>query len=142
MADKVISDLASQSSVGAVPRRWAEVQTGEFAPEVQALRVASKVRTLWSSNTLLAISSEAVSGWVDVSRLDQLMIMKSSTGGTYSFEVDWSRDGVTVDIVEIVAVTEDTSVVKSVASLFVRLRVRNTSGAAAFTEHLTVVNAR
>lgn len=142
MVDRVIPDRASDSSHGSVSRRWVEVRTGEFAPEVQALTIASTVKNLWSSSTLVAAASSVVSGWVDISSLDKLLVMKSSAGGVYVFEVDWSRDGVAVDIVEIVTVAEDTSIVKSAASMFARFRVKNTDAVVAFTQHLTVVNGR
>lgn len=94
---------------------------------------------LWSTTTNIAAASNAVSGWVDVSDDPVLAIGRKSTGGTYVFEVDWSRDGVTSDFTETVTVADGTTVTKHAGAPFARFRVRNTDGVNAFTAHVTAV---
>lgn len=142
MADKLIPDPTNRSLSGTTLRRWAEVRPGEFAPEVKSISSPATVNNLWVTTPLLAASGSAVSGWFDVSQLESLYIMRNWAGGAYAFEIDWSRDGVAVDIVEVVATSNNVPLVKPVAAKFARFRVRNTDAISAFTTHLTVVNAR
>lgn len=94
---------------------------------------------LWSTGVLVAASGSVDSGWVDVSAIDEIVIGKTSAGGVYVFEIDWSRDGATVDFTEVVSVADKTSVTKDVAGLWALFRVRNTDAVAAFTAHRTNV---
>lgn len=98
---------------------------------------------LWTTGALLAGGDNAVSGWLNVSDRNVLRIGRTSSGSPgYAFEIDWSRDGVAVDFAETVAVADNTTIEKPIASLFARLRVRNTDAVAAFTAHRTVVVTR
>lgn len=142
MPDKVIPDSTNSSITGTTLRRWAEVRPGEYAPEVKAISAAASVGTLWTASGLLAANGSTVSDWIDVAQLENLLIIRKSTGGTYALEIDWSRGGVSVDFTEVVATTPSVPLVKPVASQFARLRVRNTDAVTAFSAHLTVVNAR
>lgn len=100
------------------------------------------LQLLHTSGTPLAVASSEESAWVNVETVAHLFISRATTGGTYGFEVDWSRDGVAVDLTEVVTVADDTSVERRVAAKFARFRVRNTDAAVAFTAHRTNVYGR
>lgn len=149
MADKVIPDTSLRSVIGDVPRRWVEARVGEWAPEVHldpsssVLIGAVPVVNLWSTSVNLATGASVTSGWFDVSsRADIYVMRKTSTSGTYGFEVDWSLDGVTADIVEALTVGNNVSVAKQVMSRFARFRARNTDAVNSILNHLTTVNTR
>ena len=96
---------------------------------------------LWTDATLVAAGGQVQSGWIRVAGNEFLAISRNQAGGTYAFEIDWSRDeGATIDYTESVATTEDDVVRQDVAMPWARFRVRNT-GAAAFTAHRTTVSA-
>ena len=94
------------------------------------------------SDTLLAAGGSAVSGWIDLQTAGVTAIRptRTSTGGTYALEIDWSRDGVTADITETVTVGNNVSVEKKAPMRYARVRARNTDAVAAFTVHRTVVH--
>lgn len=94
----------------------------------------------FTDGTLIAISSEVVSGWLDLEKVAHLHITRTATGGTYDFQIDWSRDGVTADVTETVTVGDNASVEKQVATRYARFRIRNTSGVIAFSAHRSVVS--
>ena len=73
--------------------------------------------------------------------VDRLRVSRNQAGGTYAFEIDWSRDeGATTDFTETVVTTEDDWVETQPAMEWARFRVRNT-GAGAFTAHRTTVTS-
>ncbi len=96
---------------------------------------------LWTDATLVGISGAVVSGWTNVRGQQELRISRNQAGGTYGFEIDWSRDGATVDFTEAITTTEDDQVNQPIAAEWARFRVRNTSTTAAFTAHRTLVYA-
>lgn len=96
---------------------------------------------LWSDGTLVAAAASAQSGWINVAGQEELVISRNQAGGTYAFEIDWSRDGATVDFTEAVTTTEDDQVNQPVALPWARFRVRNTDGVNGFTAHRTTVAA-
>lgn len=96
---------------------------------------------LWSSTALVAAVSSTASGWFDIGKqTPDLEVTRTNTGGTYVLEADWSRDGgsSTLTTDTITAPDGQTSVIVGKAR-WVRLRVRNTHAALAFTAHSTVV---
>lgn len=94
---------------------------------------------LWSDGTLVAAAGNVVSAWVDVRTHEELRISRNQAGGVYAFEIDWSRDGSTVDFTEAVGTTEDDQVSQPIAATHARFRVRNTDAVNAFTAHRTNV---
>lgn len=100
------------------------------------------VTPLWTDATLLALSSEVVSAFIDVREFDSLRIGRTNASGTYVFEIDWSRNGTTADFAEVVTVTTATTVTKDVAARFARFRVKNTHVTNAFTSHRTIVSGK
>lgn len=97
---------------------------------------------LWEDGTLLLASADVDSDFMDVSDFTGLVLSKTSTGGTYAFEIDWSSDGVTTDTTETVSVTQNDQVEQPIANKFARFRVKETGGSAPFTVHKTTVNGR
>lgn len=97
-----------------------------------------------TSGVLLAAGGSVESGWIDAEALGGSLIhaLRTATAGTYALEIDWSRDGAAVDVVEILTPTNNASLTKDVVSRFFRVRVRNTDGVAAFTAHRTTVYLR
>lgn len=96
---------------------------------------------LWTDATLVGISGAVASPWVNVRGQEDLRISRNQAGGTYQFEIDWSRDGVTVDFTEVVNTVEDDQVSQPVGAEWARFRVRNTNTTVAFTAHRTNVYA-
>ncbi len=96
---------------------------------------------LWTDATLVAISGAVESAWINVRGQQDFRISRNQAGGTYAFEIDWSRDGVTVDLTEVVVTTEDDQVTQPIAAEWARFRVRNTHATVAFTAHRTNVYA-
>lgn len=97
--------------------------------------------SIWTNSTLVAALSQTQSGWVDIGkRAPMLDVLRTNTGGTYVFEIDWSRDGgsttLTTDTITATAgaYTEITSKAR-----WCRLRVKNTHGTVAFSAHSTEV---
>lgn len=105
---------------------------------------AGPLTTLWSDGTLLPIGGSVTSDWFDVRSYETLHVMRATTGGTYAFEIDWSRTGANdaIDVVETIAVPDDGRAQVSVASLYARFRVRNTDAVTAMTAHRTSVHVR
>lgn len=96
---------------------------------------------VWSSTALVAAVSNTASGWLDIGKsTPDMEVTRTVTGGTYAFEVDWSRDGGSTTLTTDTITTTDggTSVITGKAR-WARLRVRNTHATLAFTAHSTVV---
>lgn len=106
------------------------------------LALSSRVQIIWTDGTNVGAASNVVSGFFNLGMKKDIRIGKVSVGATsvYAFEIDWSRDGSSVDFTETVVVTDLSSVTKNVAAPFARFRIRNT-GAGAFTSHRTNVMA-
>lgn len=100
------------------------------------------LQVMWSSGSLVAGGAAVDSGWVDLTNLDSLRLMRAHAGGTYVLEVDWSRDGAAVDITQVLALNNNTTGELAVAARFARFRVRNSDALNAFTSHRTTVHAR
>lgn len=96
----------------------------------------------WSDGTLLAATAAVDSGFIDLADRDSVRVVRTATAGTYALEIDWSRDGVAVDVVETVTPVNNTSAKINVATRFARFRVRNTHATDAFTAHRTTISAR
>lgn len=106
---------------------------------------ATALAELWTNDTLLATNGNVASGWLDVSAKKDLLIGRIATGGAYAFEVDWARANPgagAADLTEVVAVANNTTVVKPVGMAWARFRARNTDAVTAMTVHRTVVSAR
>jgi hypothetical protein len=96
---------------------------------------------IWANTTNVAALGNAQSGWIDIGKqTPSLGVLRTTTGGTYVFEVDWSRDGG--------ATTLTTDTVTTVAGEFApatskarwcRCRVKNTHATVAFSAHSTQV---
>lgn len=96
---------------------------------------------VWSSTALVAALGSTASGWLDIGKsTPDMEVTRTNTGGTYAFEVDWSRDGgsSTASTDSITTTDGGTSVITGKAR-WARLRVRNTHATLAFTAHSTVV---
>lgn len=119
-----------------------------ITPEsIGAVAAANQVyTTLYVNSDLLAASASAVSSWFDFQTLQitTLLITHTRVGGVYSFEVDWSTDGINVAVTEEIqgAGANNTSLAKTIASRYGRMRIKNTDLAAAFTDHHTIVVGR
>lgn len=105
-------------------------------------RVLAPLQLLLTADSLLTAGAAEASGWVDLANVEHLRIGRSSTGGVYVFEIDWSTDGAVADFTETVAVANNGTTEKPVAARFARFRVRNTDAVAAFTSHRTTVHGR
>lgn len=137
------------SSVGQSPRdnlgqplteRWVEVRPGEHSLERVAFPPA--LQELWTDGTLVGGGGSVSSPWLDLTLLDSLRLMRTHAGGTYSLEVDWGRDGATVDVTQALTLANNESAELVVAARFARFRVNNTDGLNAFTAHRTNVFGR
>lgn len=96
---------------------------------------------VWSSTALVAAVSNTASGWLDIGKqTPDMEVTRTNTGGTYAFEVDWSRDGgsTTASTDTITTASAEVAVITGKAR-WARLRVRNTHATLAFTAHSTVV---
>lgn len=96
---------------------------------------------VWSNSTLVAALSSTASAWLDIGKsTPDLEVTRTNTGGTYAFEVDWSRDGgsTTLTTDTITTTSGDVAVITGKAR-WARLRVRNTHGTLPFTAHGTLV---
>ncbi len=111
-------------------------------PSLPQSGVPVPLGTLWTDSTLVAAAGAVASPWFEVTNLGSLFFIRAATGGVYALEVDWSRDGVTVDVTQAVTVANSSSAQLLVAARFARFRVRNTDGTAAFTAHRTTVSGR
>lgn len=97
---------------------------------------------VFSSTALVAALGSVTSSWIDIGkRAPYLEVLRTNTGGTYAFEVDWSHDGgVTTASTETVTTTAGTTTRVSGKARWVRVRIRNTHATVAFSAHSTVVN--
>jgi hypothetical protein len=96
---------------------------------------------IWSSTALVAALGQDQSGWIDIKKkAPPLDVLRTNTGGTYVFEVDWSRDGGTSTL-QTDTITTTAGSYTSITSVarWCRLRVRNTHATLPFTAHSTVV---
>lgn len=93
-------------------------------------------RVLFANSTLLNATS-ADSGYVKLGK-DTIVLMKTSTTGTYTFTIDWSLDGTNSAIQETVALTNATPVTKTAVAPYAKFTVTNT--VAQFTVHQTIVS--
>ena len=93
---------------------------------------------VWSDGTLVPAAGSAASGFQKVGGHERLVIGRTATGGTYGFEIDWSRDGTTVDFTQAVTVADADSASVDICAPYARFRVNNTGGAD-FTAHRTNV---
>lgn len=97
-------------------------------------------RELYYTTTLIAPTASETGAWSSIYGADNLYVYRSNTGGTYSLEFDWSRDGSTALFTETITTSGGgRSTPVQTISPYVRVRVRNTSVSAAFTAHTTVV---
>lgn len=105
---------------------------------------AAAFQMLFTSNTLLAAGGSSVSAWFDIQALGitALFLGRSAAGGVYVLEVDWSRDGVAVDVTEAVTPGNNATLKKEPGMRHCRFRVRNTDAVVAFTAHRTTVHGR
>lgn len=94
---------------------------------------------LWTDGTLLGTGASVLSGWFNVRGAQELRISRASSGGTYAFEIDWSRDGANVDLTESVNTNDNNQASRPTAASWARLRVRNTDALNDFTAHRTNV---
>ena len=138
MVDRLVAAVGPPE--GPLVKRFKDMGDGSFAEVVSTS--AGALALAWTDGTLVAASGSVASGWLDVVGANVLRIGRTHAGGAYAFEIDWSRDGVTVDFTEAVTVANNTTVEKPVAMPFARLRVRNTDAVAAFTAHRTTVYRR
>lgn len=104
-----------------------------------AAKPLSQVHTF---SDLVGTNASVASGFIDVRNLDVLRVSRTATGGAYAFEVEWSRDGVAVDLTQALAVNNNAGAEIAVFLPFARFRVRNTDSLAAFTAHRTNVFGR
>lgn len=100
------------------------------------------LQEIFTTGALVAANANVTSAWVDVRTLARLLVSRTATAGAYVLEIEWSRDGVTLDITQVLAVGNNAAVETMVAAPFVRFRVRNTDPLAAFTSHKTNVFGR
>lgn len=103
---------------------------------------ALPLQELWTTSTLVAANGNVQSGFINVAALARLLVSRTATAGAYTFEIEWSRDGAAVDIVQVVAVGNNSGQEIVVLSPFARFRVKNTDVALAFTAHRTNVFGR
>lgn len=96
---------------------------------------------VWSDTMLVAALSSTASGWLDIGKqTPDLEVTRTNTGGTYAFEVDWSRDGGSTTLTtDTITTSAGTAAVITGKARWARLRVRNTHATLAFTAHSTVV---
>ena len=95
----------------------------------------------WSSTALVAAQGSSVSGWVDIGKsTPYLQVTRTNTGGTYAFEVDWSRDGGSSTLSTDTITTSSGTAAEVVGKArWARFRVRNTHATVAFSAHSTTV---
>lgn len=96
---------------------------------------------VYSTTALLAALSNTASGWIDLGKqAPDTEVTRSAAGGTYAFEVDWSRDnGATTASTDTITTTDGGPTVIRGKARWVRFRVLNTHATLAFTAHSTVV---
>lgn len=104
---------------------------------------SKKIAERVSNSTLIAAGGSAVSAWQDIGRHSAfLSILRTSTGGTYAVEIDWSRDGgATTQTTDTVTTSPGVAAETPARARWFRSRIRNTHGSLAFTAHSTQVSA-
>jgi hypothetical protein len=107
------------------------------------LSPSKKVASKWSDTALLAAGGSSVSAWFDISRKAAFLVgTRTSTGGTYVLEIDWSRDGgATTLTTDTITTSPGVPIEIPTKARWFRSRVRNTHGSLSFTAHNTVVAA-
>lgn len=95
----------------------------------------------WSSTALVAALGNTQSAWQDIGKsTPDPEVTRTVTGGTYVFEVDWSRDGgSTVLSTDTITTADGVATSFTAKARWARFRVRNTHATLAFTAHSTVV---
>lgn len=101
--------------------------------------VRSQCVSLYSSTALVAGLANVASSYLDVRNFGELAIMRTSTTGTYAFEIDWSLDGTNAILTETITTTDKVSQRKPVMAPYAKIRVKNTHATDAFTAHYTSV---
>lgn len=96
----------------------------------------------FTDGTLVAASGSVQSGWLNTATEAELAVIRNHAGGTYQFQIEWSRDGATADITETVTTTNNGRTFIDVAAPHARITVSNTDGVNAFTTHRTTVYSR
>lgn len=97
---------------------------------------------VWSTTALVGALSNVQSGWIDIGKqTPDFEVTRTNTGGTYAFEVDWSRDGgsTTASTDAITTGSGEPPTAITGKARWARLRVRNTHATVAFSAHSTVV---
>jgi len=96
---------------------------------------------LWTDTTLVAALGNSVSTWFDIGKQTPVTeVTRTNTGGTYVFEVDWSRDGgSTTMTTDTITTTAGAPAQITGKARWCRFRVRNTHATNAFTAHTTTV---
>lgn len=97
----------------------------------------SRVRVVYENSTLLNVASEN-SGYLRMYK-DAIVIVKKHTTGTYAFTIDWSLDGTTSAITEVVSLTDNTPVTKTCSAPYAKFTI--TGSVSQFTVHQTIVSA-
>ena len=107
------------------------------------MRERNRTTVLWSDTSLVAALSQVESGWFKIGRQGQIDILRSNTGGTYVFELDWSADGgssvQTTDTITTTASAYSDPNQARFPARWVKFRVKNTHATNAFTAHSTSV---
>lgn len=147
----------SDADYAAMPQDMKDLFANLSPQETSVVPVQPPLTLLHTTGTLLAGNANEsppvnrvagaagaatnANGFIDVSKQRKLLLMRNHAGGVYALDLEWSRDGAVVDIVETVAVANNTSLDKWVAAVWVRPRVRNTDATVAFTAHRTTIFA-
>lgn len=100
--------------------------------------MVDRLQELQVFTQLLAVGANEQGAWRNVDQVAVIVVSRTATGGTYVIEVDWSRDGVAVDLVETLAVPNNGRLEVRPAARFARFRVHNTDAVTAFTAHRTL----
>lgn len=97
---------------------------------------------IWANATLIAGLAQQQSGWIDIGkRAPMCEILRTSTAGTYVFEIDWSRDGgATTESTDTITAPAGTVTPITGKARWCRCRVKNTHATTAFSAHNTVVS--
>ena len=107
------------------------------------MKKRTMTRVLWTDTSLVAALGQVESGWLKIGRQGQIDILRTNTGGTYVFELDWSADaGQSVQTTDTITTTAGsvTDVNQSRhPAQWVKLRVKNTHATNPFTAHSTSV---
>ena len=83
----------------------------------------------------VAVGTPLVGSWKNVEDYDKIRLFKTSAGGTYGAEADWSDDGLTVDQVETLAIPQNDQYEEDPKGRYMRLRVIATGSG--LTSHKT-----